>query len=369
MKLLTCGPTSISEEVKKALLGKLTNTDLDKDYVDFHRKVEKKYSNFVGGKDARSFFMLGEAIISLEAACKSLIAKDDRVLVIHNGFFGKGFSYFVEMAGGKVVEFEGDYRSGINAQDLKSFLEKDSDFAVATLVHCETPSGITNDIDSICKILHSYGIISIVDAVSGVGGEEVNFDESKIDVLLGGSQKCFSLPPGLGMITVSKKAEEKIKNNRKNVKSLYLSFADYLYRDGLWPFPYTVNGSLINALNTSMDELLKEDFVSVHKFYADKVRHAFKSAGYKLFANDSYSNTLTAIELEEGRNTILMEELLERGFFISGGVGELENKIVRIGHMGNNNRENYFGECFKAIDEIVAKNKWEYGKLTTHYTD
>ena len=75
-------------------------------------------------------------------------------------------------------------------------LEKDSDFKYATVVHCDTPSGVLNDISKICPLLAEYGILNVVDSVAGMFGEAVDFDASCIDILCGGSQKALSAPPG-----------------------------------------------------------------------------------------------------------------------------------------------------------------------------
>ena len=76
------------------------------------------------------------------------------------------------------------------------------------MVHCETPSGITNDVKTICQLLNSYGILTRVDTVSGMGGEEFDFDEFKVDIALGGSQKCISAPAGLTIVTISERAKK-----------------------------------------------------------------------------------------------------------------------------------------------------------------
>lgn len=159
--------------------------------------------------------MLGEGMIGLEAAIINLVEKGDRVLVLNNGVFGAGFADFVKFYEGEPTIYEDDFRRGFDIEKLKKFLEKDHDFKVATMVHCETPSGITNDVKSICNLLNSYGILTIVDTVSGMGGEEFDFDDYKVDIALGGSQKCISAPTGLTLVTISDRAKKAIKE-RKN---------------------------------------------------------------------------------------------------------------------------------------------------------
>lgn len=364
MKILSAGPTSVSKNVKEALTKKLINTDLDPDYYNFHKNVEKKYSRLLN-TDATSFTMLAEAIAVLEGACLSTLEKGDRALVIHNGFFGKGFDYFVEFAEAEVVYFESDYTRGIDVKKLREFLEKDSNFKVATFVHCETPSGITNDIYEICKILNEYNILSIVDAVSSIAGEYIDFDKTGADILLGGSQKCLSIPSGLGFVTLSKRAEKVIKEN--NTKSYYLNFANYFDRGAERNFPYTVNGSFLEALDKSLDEIMSRDYVEIHKNEATKIRKAFIEAGYKLYAKSHFANTVTTILLDDIPYQPLLDELIKSGYMISGGVGHLDKISIRIGHMGQNIQENNFYGCFKEIDRIVKSFGIKRGSIADNY--
>lgn len=141
-----------------------------------------------------AYILGGEGILGLEAASASLTEPGDRVLVIDNGIFGKGFADFVKMYGGEPVLYTSDYHNPVNVDELAAFLEKDSDFKYATVVHCDTPSGVLNDIAKICPLLKEHGILTVVDSVAGMFGEYVNVDESRIDILCGGSQKALSAP-------------------------------------------------------------------------------------------------------------------------------------------------------------------------------
>ena len=355
MKILCAGPTSIDKRVLDKMSLSLTNPDLDPNYKDFYKSVEEKYKKLINTK-ATSFFILGEAIITLEASICSLMEKGERVLVIYNGFFGEGFREYIENFGGEAITFKGDFRRGINLSDLKNFLERDHDFTLATMVHCETPSGLTNDIKSICSLLKSYGILSIVDSVSGVGGEYVDFDDFNIDVLLSGSQKCISAPTGIGMVTLSEAAKEKISKRKSRIPSYYLNFK-YYYDSDLAPFPYTVNENLIYALDEALNQLLDKDFVNLHKKYAEISRRSLESCGFVLYAKDHRSNTVTTVINPEGldKSETLLENLREKGLAISKGVGEITEKVFRIGHMGHNISYDNFLFLFKSLDQAFKE--------------
>lgn len=368
-KIICAGPTAINEKVLKRMVSVSTNPDLDPEYISFHRNVEKKYAKLLN-TDATTFLVLGEAMIILEGSVCSLMDKGDRVLVLSNGVFGAGFADYVDYFGGKAVVYEKDHRHGFDIEELRSFLEKDHDFQIATMVHCETPTGVTNDIKAIAAELNKYGILSIVDSVSAVGGEYIDFDDFGIDCLLGGSQKAISAPTGLSMVTLSERAKGKIKNRKTRVPSYYMNFENYYnYGDPTFAFPYTMNEHLTFALDEALNILLEKDFVALHKRYAEITRKTVEKCGFELYAKDHRSNTLTAVVLPEGvSGQALLEKMREKNIEISKGVGPMAEKLFRIGHMGNNiSYENFdllFDKLDEAFDELGIKLE---GSLREHF--
>lgn len=355
MKILCAGPTSIDPRVMEVMGKSLTNPDIDPEYEKKHRQVEKKISKLLK-TEATSFIMLGEGMIGLEGAIINLVEEGDRVLVLNNGVFGAGFADFVKYYEGQPYIYEDDLRRGFDIEKLKNFLEKDHDFKVATMVHCETPSGITNDVKTICKLLNSYGILTIVDTVSGMGGEEFDFDDYKVDIALGGSQKCISAPTGLTLVTISERAKQAIRDRKKPVPSYYMNFENYYaYSDG-FAFPYTMNENLTYALDLALDLLFEKDSLALHKKYAEVTREIFEKAGFELYAKDSRSNTLTAVIVPEG---FIAEDIIgalrKKGILISKGAGDIFEKVFRIGHMGNNISYENFLELYEKLDEVFGE--------------
>ena len=144
----TPGPSEVRENVRLKRAEKTTNPDVDVDFCEFYKNTCDKMAKIL--KTQNDVYILsGEGILGLEAACASLTESGDRVLVIDNGIFGKGFDDFVKMYGGEVVYFSDDYHKAIDVEKLEQFLEKDHDFKYATVVHCDTPTGVLNDLSKI----------------------------------------------------------------------------------------------------------------------------------------------------------------------------------------------------------------------------
>ena len=354
-KIMTPGPTEVPQNVLNARSIPCTNPDLDLSFVDDYKKLCVKISNLLNTK-AETFILGGEGILGLEAACASLTEEGDRVLVIDNGVFGRGFQDFVQMYGGDPVLFTTDYRETIDIDALEKFLVLDSNFKYATLVHGDTPSGMLNDASAITKLLKSHGILTVVDAVSTMFGDAL--DTTYIDILCGGSQKVISAPPGLTICVVSDDAKTAINARRTPIRSFYANLKVFFdYYEAKW-FPYTMPISDIKGLDAAIENISSDrDILIRHAKIASAVRQAVTEAGLKLYAKSGFSNTVTAFEVPEG---IYAEDILdtmrkEHNILIAGSFDVFAGKLIRIGHMGNNAQTDKVAETLKALDATLAK--------------
>jgi len=351
--VMTPGPTPIRENVRRAMMQPITNPDLDSDFFEFYDETVNLFRQLIKTKNA-AYILNGEGILGLEAACASLIEPGDRVLCIENGIFGKGFGDFVKMYGGEAVYFSGHPQEGIDSQALEEFLIKDHAFKFATLVHCETPSAITNPIEEITPLLKEYGILTVVDAVSSVGGEVIKTDEWQIDVLLVGSQKCLSSAPGLTLISVSNQAMQVMEARQKPIIGYYNNILIWKdWKKNQW-FPYTQPISCIYGLRTALENAIGEaSRLERHANLAAACRKTIQAAGLKLFSKNAYSNTVTAIQQPSNLcfDTLFNYMKNEHGILIAGAFGPLKNKVIRLGHMGENANGKMLSETFGALQK------------------
>ena len=356
-KIMTAGPTQVRENVRMARSLETTNPDLDVAFFEFYKETCDLLQELLHSSGT-AYILGGEGILGLEAACASLTEPGDRILILDNGIFGKGFADFVALYGGQPVLYTSDYQSPIDCEDLRAFLEKDSDFKYATVVHCDTPSGVLNDISKICPLLAEYGILSVVDSVAGMFGEYVNVDESKIDILCGGSQKALSAPAGLTMLWVSDKAMAAMESRKTPIAAFYANILTFRkYYEEKW-FPYTMPISDINGLRVALDNVKAEPHIlERHAKIAEATRQAVQKAGLKLYLKSGYSNTVTVIEVPAG---VTDEQILstmrdEFNVMISGCFDVLAGKVIRIGHMGENARVEDMVLTLDAMDKTFVK--------------
>lgn len=358
--IMTPGPTEVSDRVRRAMSAPIVNPDLDDQFFLFYKALGEKMQNLLQTKN-QVLIINGEGILGLEAACASLIEKGDRVLCLSNGIFGEGFADFVRMYGGQVVLFSEDYRVPISADALRDFLARDSDFKLATLVHCETPSGLVNPIETLCPVLKEYGLITVVDAVSSIGGYVLRPDEWGIDVLLGGSQKCLSAPPGLSFMSISQQAWRAMESRKQPVPGYYTNLTLWKHWFENRYFPYTQPVSDLYGFDAAVDAVLEEgleQFAARHKTIAEKVRTTLKTAGFEIYPDErAASNTVTAFFIPEGIDDAQFRKHLweKYGVMIAGSWGRLAGRVWRIGHMGENCRDEKVYRTFVAMDKALRE--------------
>lgn len=357
-KIMTAGPVQVRENVRIARSLPCTNPDLDLEFYEFYKETCNLFSKALG-TESRTLILGGEGILGLEAACASLTEPGDRVLVIDNGIFGKGFADFVKIYGGEPVLYTTDYRNPVDTAALEEYLKKDSSFKYATVVHCDTPSGVINDVAEISRILDRYGIMTVADSVAGMFGQPLDCASSKIDILCGGSQKALSAPPGLTMVWVSDRAFKAMEDRKTPIASFYaniLVFKDYY--ENKW-FPYTMPISDITGLRQALDNFLADgDVYERHTKIATSTRYALQKGGLKLYLESGYSNTVTVLEVPEGMTDEQILRGMEKdyGIMISGCFDVLAGKVVRIGHMGENANAADMTETLRALQGTMEKH-------------
>lgn len=356
-RIMTAGPTQVRENVRITRSQECSNPDLDQEFFDFYRETCSLLSKAMHTEN-KALILGGEGILGLEAACASLTEPGDRVLIIDNGIFGKGFADFVTIYGGNPVLFTMDYHKPVEIETLQSYLEQDHDFKYATVVHCDTPSGVLNDVEGISKILDSYGIMTVTDSVAGMFGEPLDLSDSKIDILCGGSQKALSAPPGLTMLWVSERAFRAMEDRKTPIASFYaniLLFRDYYEQKA---FPYTMPISDIKGLRTALDNFLEDEEVyQRHAGIAAATRKALTAGGIELYLESGWSNTVTVLKVPEGITDQQLLHGMEKDYniMISGCFDVLAGKVVRIGHMGENAYPQKVAETLAALQGTLEK--------------
>ena len=367
------GPVSVPDSALKLMARDYGADDFDAAYGDLYRDTGKKLARLAGTQED-IVIMTGEGMLGLWASLKSCLKPGDRVMAVGTGLFGDGLGQMAAGLGCEVLHYSLSYNQTIGqtappASCPRLGGEASPDFThieeavrrfkpkMITAVHCETPSGTLNPLETLGRIKKDSGTpLFCVDAVASWGGAPVNADVCGIDLLLGGSQKCLSAPPNLTFMGVSAKAWEVIEA------------VDYAGYDALKPWrvvpetgicPYTPYWHGLAALHECAELLLAEGPQKVfarHEAAARACREGLVSLGLELFPAPGAvpAPTVTAAYLPRGREWLAWRDALkDAGLAAAGSFGPMEGKVFRLGHMGAQAELKLVQEALSIIAKFV----------------
>ncbi len=339
---LTAGPTAATPQTLQALAQPII-FDYDPVFLEKFRELERKVAELMRSSED-IVLMQGEAVLGLEAAARALTRPGTKALNLVSGVYASWFGDWLREYGAEVVEVRVPYDEAVDAADVRQALDDNPDVELVAVVQSETPSGIHNPVGEIAPAVKEAGALLLVDAVSALGCEEVLVDEWGIDVCVAGPQKCLAGPPGMSLMSISSAAWEAMERNPNAPRGSFLSLLDWKER---WvdtdrtKFLYTPSVVDVNGVDSVVDQVLEEGLehcIARHQSAARAVRAGVQAMGLELWPRrEEYAaGCVTAIRVPEGISRAgTLGHIRERyGVMLSGGYGELTDKLFRIGHMG-----------------------------------
>ncbi|MGH7634985.1 MAG: pyridoxal-phosphate-dependent aminotransferase family protein, partial [Gemmatimonadaceae bacterium] len=215
---------------------------------------------------------------------------------------------------------------------------RDSAITPVMLTHNETSTGVTNPLRELAEVVRQHDKLLLVDAVSSMGSVPCEVDGWGLDVVVSGSQKGWMVPPGMAMVSVSKRAWDATETAK--IPRYYFDYKkarSYLEKGQT---PWTPAVSIYFAMDTALRTLQTEGLQNIHERHArigQATRDGVKALGLKLFADERVaSNTVTAVRVPEGVDGAALNKMMRTEYdtVLAGGQGELTGKIFRVGHLG-----------------------------------
>jgi aspartate aminotransferase-like enzyme len=348
-RLMSPGPTPIPPEVSAAGALPIIHHRTPEFGEVFTRVNENLKQVFLTEGDIFTFAASGTG--AFEAAVQNLFSPGEKVLVVNNGNFGNRWVKMGRAFGLEVVELKYDWGVKADNDEVAEAISNDPEIKGAVCVLSETSTGTVNDIEGFAKA--TPDVLTIVDAVSGLGACELRTDEWGVDVVVAGSQKALMSPPGLGFVSVNERAWKAHEESRMPRYYFDFTAARTAYRKDPPQTAWTPAVSLIMQLDLAVRQLLDEGLENVlerHVLLGRAARAGVKGMGLKLFGPDEDLNTaVTAAWVPEGIDGKQLVRLIfrEQGIQIQGGQGQMTGKIIRIGHCG------YF-DAYDIIATIAA---------------
>ena len=335
MKLFTVGPVACYPEVLEAM-GHQMYSHRSKEYFALHYETVRLLQDFISTKN-EIFLFSSTGTGFMEASVRNCVRK--KILCCINGSFGERFAEVAEANGITVVKLAPPLGEPISTSDLNEMLTKNPDVEAVAITHNETSVGLINPLEDLVATAKRHGKLVFVDAVSSMGGTEIEVDELGIDVCFSSSQKCFGVPPGLGIGSVSEKAMN-LSATASN-KGWYFDFKvweeDQKKGRGT---PVTPAIPQIAGLNTILKMIERKGgrkwYFDLYKERNQRIRRGIEKHGLSTFPRKgSESPTVNCINApEEVEGGAIYEKMREKGFELAEGYGPLKKKTFRIGNMG-----------------------------------
>ena len=331
------GPTPCPPEVLQAMGRQMIN-HRGPEFMQMLTDVTAKLKQVFQTKND-VLILSGSGTGGLEAAAVNVLSPKDKVLSVSIGVFGERFANIAKEFGAEVVQYSVEWGQGADPDEVRKAVQANPDVKAVFVTHNETSTGVTNDLESIAKVVKDAGKLLVVDAISSLGSIELPIDEWGCDVVVTGSQKGWMVPPGLAMVSVSEEAWK--AHAAARMPKFYWDFArarKSLVEKSQNPWTPTV--SVVYALDVALDMMLKEGIQNIFAKSAhigQLTRDGVKSLGLSLFAAEKYaSNTVTAVNVPEGVDVKDLRKTMQadHGIVLAGGQQKLDGKIFRIGHLG-----------------------------------
>ncbi|NVD07600.1 alanine--glyoxylate aminotransferase family protein [Vibrio sp. JPW-9-11-11] len=361
--LMGPGPSDISPQVLQAL-SRPTVGHLDPLFVAMmdELKVLLKYAFQTDNEFTIAVSAPGSA--GMEACFVNLIEPGDKVIVCRNGVFGERMRENVVRAGGNAVVIDDEWGCPVSVDKVAQALNDHPDTKILAFVHAETSTGACSDAEALGQLAKQHGVLTIVDAVTSLGGIPLKVDEWQLDAVYSGSQKCLSCVPGLSPVTFSAAAVEKIQSRTTPVQSWFLDQSlvlGYWSGEGKRSYHHTAPVNSLYALHESLLMLKHEGLENAwqrHREMHQKLKQGLEKLGFE-FVVEAHSRLpqLNAIYVPDGIDEAQVRtHLLEiYNLEIGAGLGALAGKAWRIGLMGYGARSENVALCLRALEESLTQ--------------
>ncbi len=330
------GPTPLPPEVLQAMQTEMT-PPRNAEFREVFSELLAQMRRFHGTSDA-VVVLPGSGSSGFEFTLVNTLSPGDKVLAVSCGSFGERYATVAEMLGLDVARVELEWGSAVTTDVLAKALDDNPGVKAVLYTYSETSTGVANPVHEIGALVHDHGALLLVDAVSAAGGIPIEMDKWGIDMIFSGSQKAWMCPPGLVIIGVGQRAFEAYEQAKFPRFFWDLKIAADRAKEGTTPT--TPPMTMLYALKAAADLVDAEGLNNVYDRHArlgSFVRRGVAELGYRIIANEEYvSDTVTAIYPPEGVDAtdVLNRMKADHGIDLGGGLGKLQGKALRIGHMG-----------------------------------
>ena len=338
------GPTNVPDRVLRAL----SRPTIDHRGPEFALLAREVLSG------VKEVFMTASPVViypgsgtgAWEASLVNTLSPGDKVLMFETGHFASLWKEVATKMGLEVDYLAGDWRHGADPDVVYAKLAEDRShsYKAVCVVHNETSTGVVSRIGEIRKQIDAarHPALLLVDTISSLGSIEYRHDAWGVDVTVGCSQKGLMLPPGISFNAISEKAVAASKTAK--LPRAYWDWQPMLRDNTAGFFPYTPSTNILYGLREALAMMREEGLEAIwarHERFGRATRAAVKAWGLDILAVNpaEYSGVLTAVVMPDGRDADAFRQVVLDRFDMSlgTGLGKLNGKVFRIGHLGDFN--------------------------------
>jgi len=360
--LLNPGPVNVSERVRQALM----RPDIchrESEFTDLLQGIREKLIRAFAPNYSSEYValvMTGSGTAAVEAAITSCVAPGRRLMVIKNGVYSQRISQMAAAHKIQAAELAGEWDQRFNVEPVTIALRQNAAIQAIAVVQHETSTGMVNPVKDIAAIAKKMGRYLLVDGVSSLAGEEIDFNAYNIGLIAGSSGKCIQGFPGVGFVIVRRDLMEQMVNYER--RSVYLHLPAYYKEQEEGSIPFTPAVQLYYAFDEALNELLEESVanrIARYRKAARTIRNYMRAMRMRFYLREPlWSSTLTAFRLPEGVYYDHLHDLLrERGYVIYAGQAQLAESLFRVANMGalTDAQIDGFLKAFEAVLPEVQK--------------
>lgn len=356
------GPSDVNPRVLAAM-ARPTLGHLDPEFIRMMDEVKALLKYALQTQNEMTFAVSAPGSAGMECCFVNLVEPGDTVVVCQNGVFGGRMKENVERCGGTAVMVQDTWGEPVDLDKIEAALKAHPETKVIAFVHAETSTGARSDAKAIVALAQQHGALTIMDAVTSLGGIPVKIDEWGVDAVYSGSQKCLSCSPGLSPVSFGARAIEKIKARTHKVQSWFLDLQlvmSYWGGEGKRAYHHTAPINLLYGLHEALVILQEEGIEKAWARHArnhQALRAGFEAMGLEFVVREEYRlPQLNAVSVPDGvdeaavRTALLKDYSLE----IGAGLGAMAGKIWRVGLMGHASNPKNVYTCLGAMDAVLS---------------
>ncbi len=365
--LMGPGPSGVNHRVLQAMAAPLLG-HLDPVFLGVMRDVREMLLRVFRTSNDLTLAVPGTGSAAMEAALCNTIEPGDHAVIAVNGYFGGRMADVAARCGAEVhtVNFPWGTPVGPDLTALEDEVKRHPRVKVVGMVHAETSTGVLSPLKDVAGLAHRHGALLIADAVTSLGGEELEVDGWDVDVCYSGTQKCLGGPPGLSPITVGERAVRAFSGRETRVQSFYLDLGLLrTYWSDVPAYHHTAPISLVYALREGLRLVMEEGLearIRRHAVNAAALRAGLEALGFELFAQPGYRlNPLTTVRVPDGIDEASVRRALltDYGIEIGAGLGETAGRVWRVGLMGDSSKEENVLAFLSALERILGAGEYE----------